>query len=260
MTNKYEQGKIYKVCDVSYTMAYYGSTIVPLCKRMANHRYNYRQYKSNGEGDNLSVFRIFDEFGIDNCKIELVELFPCASKMELERKEGEYIKNNECVNKTVAGRTLKEWRQDNPDYMKNWDDTHKEQRRGYSKTIGRHTPSKLKRGILRTVRSITKPIKNKSEHGKQNNFYVKCVEGDTSEMSEQHIFAQCCIKTHLRHQPQSLKKKPSQSMALVMMMTNFYLDTTVKIKISSGQEGSRVLVVAYYCSMLFYRTVGHSRE
>ena len=43
-------------------------------------------------------------FGLENCKIALVELFPCASKMELERKEGEYIKNNDCVNKTVVGR------------------------------------------------------------------------------------------------------------------------------------------------------------
>jgi hypothetical protein len=41
----------------------------------------------------VSVYVIFDEFGVENRKIELVELFPCASKMELERKEGECIKN-----------------------------------------------------------------------------------------------------------------------------------------------------------------------
>ena len=53
----------------------------------------------------MSVYAIFDEFGVENCSIELVELFPCASKMELERKEGECIKNNDCVSKTDVGRT-----------------------------------------------------------------------------------------------------------------------------------------------------------
>ena len=51
-------------------------------------------------------------------KIELVELYPCASKMELERKEGEYIKSNECVNKALMGRTRKEWRTDNTNHIK----------------------------------------------------------------------------------------------------------------------------------------------
>ena len=36
-----------------------------------------------------------------NEEIELVENYPCNSKEELEKKEGEYIKNNECVNKLL---------------------------------------------------------------------------------------------------------------------------------------------------------------
>lgn len=121
MSNKYEQGKIYKVCDIAYTRTYYGSTIEPLCKRMGKYRYKYHKYK-RGEGrDNITVFMIFDEFGIENCKIELVEIYPCASKMELMRKEGEYIKNNECVNKTVMGKTMikyiKEYRDNNKEII-----------------------------------------------------------------------------------------------------------------------------------------------
>ena len=88
--------------------------IAPLCKRMGRHRTEYRKCKNIGEGRSTSAFKIFDEFGLENCKIELVEFYPCASKMELERKEGEYIKNNDCVNKAVAGRSKKEWAQDHP--------------------------------------------------------------------------------------------------------------------------------------------------
>ena len=130
MINTYKNGKIYQITDISYTLTYYGSTIEPLCKRMARHRSNYKTYKNAGKGDNITVYKIFDEFGIENCKIELVELCPCASKMELERKEGEYIKNNECVNKIIAGRTAKEWAKDHPDQVrvksKKYYNTHKE--------------------------------------------------------------------------------------------------------------------------------------
>ena len=87
MNNKYENGKIYKITDIAYTLAYYGSTIEPLCKRMGRHRGCYRKYKNKGDGDNITVYKIFDEFGLENCKIELVELCPCASKMELEKKK-----------------------------------------------------------------------------------------------------------------------------------------------------------------------------
>jgi hypothetical protein len=59
-----------------------------------------------------------DEFGIENCKIELIENYPCNSKEELLKREGWYIKVTECVNKMVAGRTKQEWKQDNPEKAK----------------------------------------------------------------------------------------------------------------------------------------------
>ncbi len=39
-----------------------------------------------------------------NCKIELVDHFPCNSKEELHQREGEHVRNNECVNKCIPGR------------------------------------------------------------------------------------------------------------------------------------------------------------
>ena len=48
----------------------------------------------------------FDEYGVDNCKIELVEYCKCDAKDELQ--EGECIREPDCENKTIAGRSRKE--------------------------------------------------------------------------------------------------------------------------------------------------------
>ena len=49
---------------------------------------------------------------MENCKAELIESYPCASKEELNAREGYYIRNTECVNKLVAGRKWKEYYDD----------------------------------------------------------------------------------------------------------------------------------------------------
>ena len=108
--NKYEKGKIYKITDVAYNDCYYRSTIEPLTKRMIHHKHKYLNQNASQETCVRSVNSIFNKYGFENCKIELVENFPCASKEELAKREGHYIKNNECVNKqsNVAGRTKDE--------------------------------------------------------------------------------------------------------------------------------------------------------
>ena len=45
--------------------------------------------------------------------IELVEMFPCANRFELQGREGELIRTTECVNKAMPGRTRAEYNEDN---------------------------------------------------------------------------------------------------------------------------------------------------
>ena len=106
--NKYHNGKIYKIVDVGYNKCYIGSTVKTLSQRMAHHRHMYRKQKE-GLFHNVNSFSLFDEFGIDNCKIELIEYYKCETKDELLRREGDHIKNTDCVNKYVAGRTDREY-------------------------------------------------------------------------------------------------------------------------------------------------------
>lgn len=113
----YKNGKIYKIIDNAYTKMYIGSTTQPLYKRFSRHKKDYELWKKgekwkNGKEYKITSFCIFDEFGIENCKIELIEEYQCDNKNQLERKEGDYIKNNECVNKNIAGRTRKEYYED----------------------------------------------------------------------------------------------------------------------------------------------------
>jgi len=101
----YQSAKIYKI--QSGDDVYYGSTTQSLGQRMAKHR---NQHK-NGKGSSATL--LFNKYGIDNCTIELVEEFPCNSIEELTKREGTYIRNNKCINKNIAGRTIKEYYVDN---------------------------------------------------------------------------------------------------------------------------------------------------
>ena len=56
----------------------------------------------------MRSFLLFDEYGPENCEIELKERYGC-DKEELLRREGEHIKENECVNRCLARRTTKDY-------------------------------------------------------------------------------------------------------------------------------------------------------
>ena len=110
----YQNGKIYKIEPIVHhdpEDVYYGGTIQPLSKRMVGHRSNFkiqRDFPCN------SII-LFKKYGLENCKIELIELFPCNSIEELNAREGYYIRNNDCINKKIAGRTRVEYYNDNRD-------------------------------------------------------------------------------------------------------------------------------------------------
>ena len=118
-SNRYQNRNIYKIVDNGYNKCYIGSTIEALSTRMARHRSNYRIYLTGGKAS-YKVSDIFDEFGVDNCKIELIEEYPCDNKTQLLKREGFHIQNTHCVNKCVEGRTRQEYK-----------DAHKEERRQY---------------------------------------------------------------------------------------------------------------------------------
>ena len=122
MTN-YDNGKIYKIESNLGDLIYIGSTTKKyLSSRISGHRYHYKQHMKD-KANYLTLFKLFNEYGLENCKIVLVENYPCESKDELRAREAYYIKNTECVNKHIPNRTRKEWQ-----------DEHKEEKKLYDKT------------------------------------------------------------------------------------------------------------------------------
>ena len=119
----YTQGKIYKVWDNAYTECYIGSTVETLSSRMAKHRAQYKRWKAN-QAKFLTAFLLFDKFGVENCKVELLEHFPRACRSELEAREGYHHRQHDCVNKQIAGRSHKEYLIEHREPIRN-------QRKGY---------------------------------------------------------------------------------------------------------------------------------
>jgi hypothetical protein len=106
-------GKIYKL--VGGGLTYYGSTNGCLSIRKSRHKYDYKTFV-NGKGKYISSFDILEKG--DDWDIELVE--DDIEDDQLLLREGFYIKNNECVNKRVAGRTKQEYYNDNEEKIKSY--------------------------------------------------------------------------------------------------------------------------------------------
>ena len=114
----YSKGQIYSIkFNDNNNLFYIGSTIQPLAKRFGGHKllkscslYQYIQDNYNGD--------------FKACYIELIENFECNNKQELNKLEGEIIRqykadnNYVVINKNIAGRTDKEYYKDNADTLK----------------------------------------------------------------------------------------------------------------------------------------------
>lgn len=100
--NKYQHGLIYKIVAYETEDVYIGSTIVPLNQRYSNHKSAFKVWM-NTKKRYCSSAKMFEKHGLDNCKIELIESFPCDSRKMLEAREGWYMNEYDCVNGNKAG-------------------------------------------------------------------------------------------------------------------------------------------------------------
>lgn len=115
----YQKSKIYKLYSPSKNLVYYGSTVQTLSQRLNEHISRHKKYTND---NNYCAFvRSFLVLDCEDYKIELVEEYECNNKQQLLKKEAEYIKINECVNKEIPLRTKKEWKIDNADKIKEQD-------------------------------------------------------------------------------------------------------------------------------------------
>lgn len=114
----YQQGKIYTIRKrTDDTLIYVGSTCETLARRLATHK---RDFKSGKSAIKLySYIEDINDFN-NNWYIELFELYPSNSKMELNKREGEVIRQIGTINKNIAGRDIKQYLLDNKDKIKQY--------------------------------------------------------------------------------------------------------------------------------------------
>jgi hypothetical protein len=153
----YELAKIYKIVDNTNGNIYIGSTCEPtLARRLATHKGSFKQYL-NGTYHYIKSFEILKN---ENYDIFLLEKCKCiTSKDELHARERYYIENNECLNKVIPTRTLKEWRENNKDalrqyqkqyyadnneHYKQWRENNKDATREYSKQYYEENKAKIR--------------------------------------------------------------------------------------------------------------------
>ena len=169
--NRYSKGQIYKIVDVGYNKMYIGSTCEDLKKRFERHRNCYNAYNDGRQKSSMTSFLLFDEFGVENCKIEWIENYPCNSKKELEAREGQLQQENDCVNKNIAGRTVKQYRIDNKERLneicRNYNKEHKQELKEYVERNKEYFKQKAKEYYQREKECINEKHREQYQNNKE---------------------------------------------------------------------------------------------
>jgi hypothetical protein len=122
----YSKTKIYKIESHLGDKIYVGSTAkFYLSQRFQQHKSAYKQWKE-GKGSNVTSYELFDEYGVENCCIVLIEECPCNNKDSKNARESHYIRELQCVNKCIPGRTDKQYYEDNKNKIKERDKQYRE--------------------------------------------------------------------------------------------------------------------------------------
>ena len=113
----YGHGKIYKLWSLNTDEFYVGSTTQTLCKRMSKHKCDAHSFRRP-----CKLYITMNEHGIDSFRIELIELYPCVSKDELRKREGEVIRElKPQLNMLIAGRSTQEYRNETKEQKQIYD-------------------------------------------------------------------------------------------------------------------------------------------
>jgi hypothetical protein len=108
----YQNSKIYKIECKTTGLKYIGSTTIKyLCDRLGQHTHLFR----NGNKRKCASGKIINN---GNYYIELIELYPCNNRTELNKKEQYYINTIECVNINNAFKDKQEYRNEHKEKQK----------------------------------------------------------------------------------------------------------------------------------------------
>jgi hypothetical protein len=179
----YQNSKIYKLWSPQgeEDEIYIGSTTQLLYMRKSHHKNKSSLCKSK---------ILFEKY--DDVRIEVIEEYPCNSKAELLKKEGEHIRNNKCLNKIIPDRTKKEYYEDNKEYIKlkskDYTINHKEKISEKKKEYYENNKEKIKEYKKQHRENNKEYIKEKLKEWRENNKeYIKEKSKEYRENNKEYL-------------------------------------------------------------------------
>lgn len=112
-------------CIDDESLVYVGSTTRKMGERWLQHKKDSMDEKCKSY--NSKFYKAMREKGIDNWKVELYERFPCESRAELSKREGEIIKEIGTLNTALPGCTPEEKRERQRQRVKEYNKLHSEE-------------------------------------------------------------------------------------------------------------------------------------
>ena len=120
--NKYKNTVIYKICFEEN--CYVGST-VDFKRRKSEHKTNSKN--ENNKHYNQKLYTMMRDKGVNNFKFEILEYFPCETKLEKHERERywyDQLKPN--MNDDKPNRSKKEWTDEHKEHKKEYDKIYRE--------------------------------------------------------------------------------------------------------------------------------------
>lgn len=181
--NKYQNGKIYTIRHPETDKFYIGSTCKTLKARFNNHKNNYKNETLE------EASKVLFNLGCDDCYIELLENYSCNTKKELHKREGDLMRlyKDNIVNINIAGRTQKEYVEDNKEWYK---DYYKQYRTDNIKKISNYMKEYHKDNkevILKRVKEYSELNKEKIEARTSVNYNCECGSIVSYKHKSRHI-------------------------------------------------------------------------
>ena len=157
----YSKGKIYTIRSHLFPeKIYVGSTVQKLTKRWQGH-------KRDCKNKHTSLYNT-----INNCDewyIELFEEYPCETVEQLTRREGEIIRLIGTLNQVIAGRTSKEYREDNKEKIKEREKEYREDNKEKIKERKKEYREKNKEKIKEYKEKNKEKIKEQHKEYREKN-------------------------------------------------------------------------------------------
>jgi len=180
MKGDYANSRIYRiVCNVTGKQ-YFGSTTQSLAKRLSIHKNKFKQWQ---KGKLKYIITSFEVLEGGNYDIVLVEELPDIKNVEqLRARERYHIEANECVNKVIPTRTMKEYREDHKEetraYGAKYRAEHKDERAKY-RAEHKEEMAKYREDHKEETRAYR--VKYRAEHKKELNAYTRKYHADHKE-------------------------------------------------------------------------------